>query len=92
MPLFKKYASTEIALTSVSAVFERSQHSGNISGNKPMSPLYTRRVTEQTLRTIYHPVSLTSLIYKIMEHILMSQIMKHLESNDILTEVQYESS
>ena len=38
----------------------------------------------------YRPVSVTSLICKIMEHILVSQIMKHLEqSNDILTEVQY---
>ena len=37
----------------------------------------------------YRPVSLTSLICKTMEHILVSHIMKHLESNDILTEVQH---
>ena len=37
----------------------------------------------------YRPVSLTSLICKTLEHILTSQIMKHLESNNILTDVQY---
>ena len=31
----------------------------------------------------YHPVSPTSLICKTMEHILISQIMKHLESNKV---------
>ena len=37
----------------------------------------------------YRPVSLTSLVCKTMEHILVSQIMKHLESNNILVEVQH---
>ena len=37
----------------------------------------------------YCPVSLTSLICKTLEHILTSQIMKHLESNNILTDVKY---
>ena len=37
----------------------------------------------------YHPVSLTSLICKTMEHILVSQIMKHLESNNILIQEQH---
>ena len=32
----------------------------------------------------YRPVSLTSLICETMEHILVSQIMKHLESNNIV--------
>ena len=36
----------------------------------------------------YRPVSLTSLICKMMEHIVVSQIMKHLQSY-ILSEVQY---
>ena len=37
----------------------------------------------------YRPVSLTSLICKAMEHILVSQIMKHLESNNILIQEQH---
>ena len=31
----------------------------------------------------YHPVPLTLLIYKIMEHILVNQIIKHLDLNNI---------
>jgi len=39
----------------------------------------------------YHPVSLTSLVcnVKALEHILVNQIMRHLESNEILANVQY---
>ena len=37
----------------------------------------------------YRPVSLTSLVCKTLEHILTSQIMKYLEANSILTDVQY---
>ena len=50
-------------------------------------PLYKKRT--KTDPRNYHPVSLTSLICKTLEHILTSQIMKHLESNNILTDVQY---
>ena len=34
-------------------------------------------------------MSLTSLVCKTLEHVLASQIMKHLETNEILAEVQY---
>jgi len=37
----------------------------------------------------YCPVSLTSLVCKTLEHILVSQIMKHLETNRILCNDQY---
>ena len=37
----------------------------------------------------YRPVSLTSVVCKTLEHILVSQIMKHLETNSILCNNQY---
>ena len=37
----------------------------------------------------YHPISLTSVICKTMEHIIVSQLMKHLESTNILAENQF---
>ncbi len=37
----------------------------------------------------YHPVSLTAIICKIIEHIIMSQVMTHLETNNILTDLQH---
>ena len=37
----------------------------------------------------YRPISLTSVICKTMEHIIVSQLMKHLESTNILTDNQF---
>ena len=37
----------------------------------------------------YRPISLTSVVCKTMEHILASQIMKHLEDQNILSESQF---
>ena len=37
----------------------------------------------------YRPVSLTSIVWKIMEHVLVSQIIHHLETNNILVETQF---
>ena len=37
----------------------------------------------------YHPVSLTSIVCKTMEHVLTSQIMHHLETNNILVDTQF---
>ena len=37
----------------------------------------------------YRPISLTSVICKSMEHIIVSQIMKHLEDQNILSDRQF---
>ena len=37
----------------------------------------------------YRPISLTSVVCKTMDHILVSQIMKHLEDQNILSESQF---
>jgi hypothetical protein len=37
----------------------------------------------------YRPVSMTSICYEIMEHILHSNIIGHLEANNILSENQH---
>ena len=37
----------------------------------------------------YCPVSLTSLVCKALENVIISQIIKHLESNEILAYVRY---
>ena len=47
-----------------------------------VTPIYKRGDRSNPKK--YLPVSLTSLICKTMEHMLVSQIMKHLESNNIL--------
>ena len=37
----------------------------------------------------YRPVSLTCIAYKIMEHIVVSNLMKHANRNNILYHLQY---
>ena len=37
----------------------------------------------------YHPVSLTSVVYKVLEHIVHSSIMSHLDRYDILCDSQH---
>ena len=58
-------------------------------GNKQTSPSIQKK-SDKTDPGNYHPVSLTSLVYKTLEHALVSQIMKHIEMNEILVEEQYE--
>jgi hypothetical protein len=44
---------------------------------------------EKHLASNYRPVSLTSVACKLLEHIVYSQIMGHLDLNDILTDQQH---
>ena len=44
---------------------------------------------DRNLPSNYRPVSLTCLICKLQEHILVSSIMKHLDSHNILTDSQH---
>ena len=37
----------------------------------------------------YHPVSLTSVCCKILEHVIVSQLVDYLESNGLLPEHQF---
>ena len=52
-----------------------------------VTPIYKKG--DKTDPGNYRPVSLTSLVCKTLEHILVGQIMKHLEMNVILVEEQY---
>ena len=44
---------------------------------------------EKSGPTNYRPISLTSILSKVLEHIIQSQVMKHLEQYAILTDVQH---
>ena len=52
-----------------------------------VTPIYKKG--NKTSPRNYCPVSITLLICKTLGHIITNQIMKHLESNNILTDVQY---
>ena len=56
----------------------------------PISPLFKGVKKDRNKAENYRPLSLTSVSCKALEHILHSNIMKHLENNNILTDLQYD--
>ena len=86
---FLKQVASEIAPV-LSHLFKQSLTEGTLPTSWKqayVTPVYKKGT--KTDPGNYRPVSLTSQICKTLEHILVSQIMKHLETNDILTDVQY---
>ena len=86
---FLKCTATEIAPI-LTHMFQQSLSTGDIPSQWKMAyvtPIHKsgRKSDPQN----YRPVSLTSIICKILEHILTSHIMKHLEINDILLPSQF---
>ena len=86
---FLKQVASEIAPL-LTHLFNQSLRIGTVPDSwkqANVTPIYKKG--DKTDPRNYRPVSLTSLVCKTLEHILVSQIMKHLESNNILTDVQY---
>ena len=52
-------------------------------------PLFLRKGRSQSLHGNYRPISLTCIACKIVEHILVSNILKHSSRNNILYRLQY---
>ena len=87
--VFLKQTSTEIA-PMLTHLFQQSLRDNSIPiiwKQAYVTPIYKKGNRSDPKN--YRPVSLTSLVCKTMEHIIVSQIMKHLESNNILVEVQH---
>ena len=54
-----------------------------------VSPIYKSGKDDRSKPANYRPISLTCLICKVMEHIVCSHLMGHLESNNILSELNH---
>ena len=54
-----------------------------------ISPLFKGEKKDCNKAENYRPISLTSISCKVIEHILHSNITKHLENNNILTDLQH---
>ena len=71
-------------------IFKQSLESGTVPSewkHAYVTPIF-KKGTKSDPRN-YRPISLTSVVCKTMEHILVSQIMKHLEDQNILSESQF---
>ena len=71
-------------------IFKQSLQTGTIPSqwkHAYVSPIFKKGQKSDPKN--YRPISLTSIICKSMEHIIVSQIMKHLEDQNILTDRQF---
>ena len=84
-----KQLSAEIA-PALALVFQSSLDCGRVPRDWTMAhvvPLFKKG--DKSTASNYRPVSLTSICSKVMEHILHSNIMDHLEEHNILTDAQH---
>jgi len=68
-------------------IFKQSLESGTIPSewkHAYITPVFKKGTKSDPRK--YRPISLTSVVGKTMDHILVSQIMKHLEDQNILSE------
>ena len=71
-------------------IFQQSYDTGNLPEDwlkARVTPVYKKE--EKTNPANYRPISLTCICCKIMEHIVLSHINKHLSANDILCKNQH---
>lgn len=71
-------------------IFQHSLDTADIPSdwkNANIVPIFKKG--DRTKPANYHPVSLTAVVSKMIEHIVVSQVMDHLDGNNIITEYQY---
>ena len=70
--------------------FERSLHNGTVPSDRNsanVSPLL--KTGDKSSAANYRPISLTCILCKAMEHIIASNIVKHLDTNNIMYDLQH---
>ena len=80
----------EVTAPILKIIFERSLHTGDVPYDwriANVTPIYKKG--ERCDPQNYCPISLTSICCKILEHIISSHLMKHLENNNLLYEYQH---
>ena len=84
-----KMGAHEVA-PALATIFRKSLETGSLPDDwrrANISPIFKKG--ERTKPSNYRPVSLTSICCKVMEHIIHSNIMSHLDKYDILTDKQH---
>ena len=88
-PHVLKELAREIALA-LTALFKSSQSSGSVPADwRDAHITHVYNKGEQYNPANYWPVSLTSVVCKLLEHIIVSAVMHHFEENIILTDNQH---
>ena len=80
----------DVTATLLKLIFDRSLETGDVPYDwkvANVAPIYKKG--DRSAPQNYRPISLTSTVSKILEHIISSQLMKHLENNQLLYEFQH---
>ena len=88
---FLKETCNELA-KGMTLLFQASLHQSQIPDawrDALVTPIYKQGKKDRGKAENYRPVSLTSVSCKILEHIIHSNVMDHLNSHNILTDVQH---
>ena len=83
-------ATGDIIAPILQIIFQTSLNTGRVPADwnaALVTPVFKKG--SRTLPSNYRPVSLTCIISKVFERIIASNIMKHLEENNILNDLQY---
>lgn len=88
-PRVLKEAASEISPI-LRHIFQKSLDSGQIPTDWRIAnicPLYKKG--DRSCPTNYRPISLTSIVCKVLEHIVCSNLMRHMDAHNILTDRQH---
>ena len=86
---FLKLVASEIAHV-LRVIFQQSYNTGTVPTDWTQANITAVfKKGDKTKPSNYRPVSLTCILCKTMEHILFSQIMKHLDQKNILVKFQH---
>ena len=88
---FLKEAADEI-VPGLTLLFKASIHQSEVPNDwrhANISPLYKPGKSDRSNAENYRPVSLTSVSCKLLEHIIHSNIMRHLDDTGVLSDVQH---
>ena len=86
---FLKECSSELA-PALSLLYQSTLHQGSIPSDWKsafVTPIYKKGNRHEACN--YRPISLTSHVCKILEHIIFTETINHLESNGVLSEKQH---
>ena len=88
-PLILKELRVELAHI-IKVIFERSLETGKLPADwckAHVTPIYKKG--EKSLASNYRPISLTCILCKVLEHILASNIVRHLDGQGLMYDLQH---
>ena len=90
IPIIILKRNCKIAAEIMKIIFQRSLDTGVVPSDwKTANVVPIFKKGDRSKPANYRPVSLTSVVSKMLEHIVVSNVMKHLDSNNILNENQH---